>query len=119
MELGARGCRTALRRRRAECRDRPGRALTRNPRLEILLINGIYDLATPYFAAVWTLDNLNLPPDQRDNIQRADFAAGHMMYVDESLLDQWRETLVSFLARTSGRSGVARGGVSTAASSGK
>jgi carboxypeptidase C (cathepsin A) len=77
-------------------------ALTRNPRLEILLINGIYDLATPYFAAVWTMDNLNLPPDLRDNIERADFAAGHMMYVEESLLDQWRETLVEFIERTSG-----------------
>ncbi len=77
------------------------RALTRNPRLEVLLINGIYDLATPYFAAVWTMDSLNLPPDLRDNIERADFAAGHMMYVEESLLEQWRTTLASFVERTS------------------
>ncbi|HVS16926.1 MAG TPA: hypothetical protein VMV46_23700 [Thermoanaerobaculia bacterium] len=77
-------------------------ALVRNPRLEILLVNGIYDLATPYFAAVWTIDNLNLPPDLRDNIERADFAAGHMMYVEESLLDQWRDTLAGFIRRTSG-----------------
>jgi carboxypeptidase C (cathepsin A) len=76
-------------------------ALTRNPRLEILLVNGIYDLATPYFAAVWTFDNLNLPPDLRDNIERADFAAGHMMYVEQSLLEQWRKTLVDFIERTS------------------
>jgi hypothetical protein len=54
---------------------------------------------------VWSLDNLNLPPDLRDNIERADFVAGHMMYVEESLLDQWRETLVGFLERTSGRAG--------------
>lgn len=78
-------------------------ALRRNPRLEVLLINGIYDLATPYFAAVWTMDHLGLPPDLRDNIARADFAAGHMMYVEESLLPQWRETLTAFIARTSGR----------------
>lgn len=77
-------------------------ALTRNPRLEVLLINGIYDLATPYFAAVWTMDNLNLPPDLRDNIERADFAAGHMMYVEQSLLEQWKETLGRFIERTSG-----------------
>ncbi|MDP2957713.1 MAG: hypothetical protein Q8N53_14905 [Longimicrobiales bacterium] len=78
-------------------------ALERNPRLEVLLVNGIYDLATPYFAAVWTMDHLGLPADLRDNIARADFAAGHMMYVDESLLPQWRETLTAFIARTSGR----------------
>ncbi|HEX9730019.1 MAG TPA: hypothetical protein VGA37_16090 [Gemmatimonadales bacterium] len=75
-------------------------ALTRNPRLEVLLINGIYDLATPYFAAVWTMDNMGLPADLRDNIQRADFAAGHMMYVEESLLAQWKATLDAFIDRT-------------------
>lgn len=79
------------------------RALTRNPRLEVLLINGVYDLATPYFAAVWTMDNMELPPDLRDNIERADFDAGHMMYVEETLLDQWRDVLEAFVARTAGQ----------------
>jgi len=77
-------------------------AIERNPRLEVLLINGIYDLATPYFAAVWTMDNMGLPPDLRDNIQRADFAAGHMMYVEQTLLPQWKRTLDGFIERTSG-----------------
>jgi carboxypeptidase C (cathepsin A) len=76
-------------------------AMQRNPRLEVLLVNGIYDLATPYFAAVWTMDNMELPSDLRDNIQRADFAAGHMMYVEQSLLPQWKETLDEFIERTS------------------
>ena len=76
-------------------------AIQRNPRLEVLLINGIYDLATPYFAAVWTMDHMGLPADLRDNIQRADFAAGHMMYVEQTLLPQWKETLDAFIARTS------------------
>jgi carboxypeptidase C (cathepsin A) len=76
-------------------------AIQRNPLLEVLLVNGIYDLATPYFAAVWTMDNMGLPPDLRDNIQRADFAAGHMMYVEQNLLDQWKSTLDAFILRTS------------------
>ncbi len=78
-------------------------AMKRNPSLEVLLVNGLYDLATPYFAAVWTLDHLGLPPELRDNIERADFAAGHMMYVDQSLLPQWKETLDAFILRTSRR----------------
>ena len=76
-------------------------AMRRNPNLEVLLINGIYDLATPYFAAVWTMDHMGLPADLRDNIQRADFAAGHMMYVEQSLLTQWKQTLDNFIDRTS------------------
>ena len=79
-------------------------AMKRNPNLEVLLVNGIYDLATPYFAAVWTMDHMGLPPELRDNIERADFAAGHMMYVEQSLLPQWKETLDAFIMRTSGRS---------------
>ena len=78
-------------------------AIRFNPNLEVLLVNGIYDLATPYFAAVWTMDHLGLPGDLRDNIQRADFRAGHMMYVEQSLLPQWKETLDTFIERTSGR----------------
>ena len=80
-------------------------ALERNPKLEILLVNGLYDLATPYFAAVWTMDHLGLPPELRDNIQRADFEAGHMMYVHEPSLPLWRERLAAFLDRTSGGGG--------------
>lgn len=81
-------------------------AIKRNPKLEVLLVNGIYDLATPYFAAVWTMDQLGLPPELRDNIQRADFEAGHMMYVHEPSLPIWRDTLTAFIDRTSSRPAV-------------
>jgi len=77
-------------------------AIQRNPKLEVLLVNGIYDLATPYFAAVWTMDHMGLTPDLRDNIQRADFPAGHMMYVEQSLLPRWKQTLHEFIGRTTG-----------------
>jgi hypothetical protein len=48
------------------------------------------------------MDHLGLPPDLRANIHRADFAAGHMMYVEESLLPQWNQTLDAFIERLSG-----------------
>ena len=37
------------------------------------------------------------------HLQRADFAAGHMTYVEQSLLAQWKETLDDFILRTTGR----------------
>lgn len=77
-------------------------AIRANPHLQVLLVNGLYDLATPYFAAVWTMDHLGLPPELRDNISRADFEAGHMMYVHEPVLSQWKQTLDAFIDRTSG-----------------
>lgn len=80
-------------------------ALRRNPALEVLLVNGIYDLATPYFGAVWTMDRMGLTPALRDNIARADFPAGHMMYVEQDLLQQWKDMLDNFIRRTSGGGG--------------
>lgn len=77
------------------------RAMKRNPKLKVLLVNGIYDLATPYFAAVWSVDHMGLPPGLRENVERADFAAGHMMYVEQSLLPQWREDVGGFIQRAS------------------
>ncbi len=77
------------------------RAMQRNPELKVLLVNGIYDLATPYFAAVWSIDRLGLHPELRANVERSDFAAGHMMYVDQALLPQWREDVGGFILRTS------------------
>jgi carboxypeptidase C (cathepsin A) len=75
-------------------------AMERNPNLKVLLVNGIYDLATPYFAAVWTMDHLGLTRELRANIQRADFEAGHMMYVHEPSLPIWRETIGDFIDAT-------------------
>ena len=79
------------------------RAMKRNPKLKVLLVNGIYDLATPYFAAVWSIEQMGLPPELRANIERADFAAGHMMYVEQPLLPQWREDVGGFILRASTR----------------
>jgi len=78
------------------------RALERNPKLQVLLVTGLYDLATPYFAAAWTMDHMGLPADLRDNISRVDFEAGHMMYVREDVLPKWRESIGGFIDRTSG-----------------
>ena len=36
-------------------------AIVKNPYLKILVMEGYYDLATPYYAANYTVDHLNLP----------------------------------------------------------
>jgi carboxypeptidase C (cathepsin A) len=77
-------------------------ALQTNPKLQVLLLTGLYDLATPYFAAAWTMDHMGLTPDLRANIQRVDFESGHMVYVNEDVLPKWKKTLDAFIDRTSG-----------------
>ena len=56
-------------------------AIVKNPYLKILVMEGYYDLATPYFAANYTVDHLNLPQKYRDNISFATYEAGHMVYL--------------------------------------
>ena len=73
-----------------------------DPRVRALVMSGYYDLATPYFATDYTVDHMQLEPELRDNIRVAYFEAGHMMYIHEPLLPQWKETLDAFIDRTSG-----------------
>jgi hypothetical protein len=40
-------------------------------------MEGYYDLATPYFAANYSVDHLDLGPDYRKNISFAAYQAGH------------------------------------------
>ncbi len=71
-------------------------AMTRNPSLRVYVANGLYDLATPYFATRYTFDHLSLPDSLRGNISMGDFAAGHMMYVKSSELELLDRDLEAF-----------------------
>jgi carboxypeptidase C (cathepsin A) len=82
-------------------------ALQRNTHLQVLLNSGIYDLATPYYAAEYTMDHLGLPKELRDHIQIVEYDAGHMMYVHPESLAKLKSSIVSFIDRTSVASGSA------------
>ena len=56
-------------------------AIVKNPYLKVLVMEGFYDLATPFYAADYTVDHLNLGPQYRKNISFATYEAGHMVYL--------------------------------------
>ena len=60
--------------------DELRRAMISNPHMKVLFANGIYDLATPFFAAEYTANHLELEPNLRENIVLTYYPAGHMMY---------------------------------------
>ncbi|HEX7050812.1 MAG TPA: hypothetical protein VF188_11460 [Longimicrobiales bacterium] len=78
-------------------------ALELNTHLEVLLVSGIYDLATPYFAAEWTMDQLGVPEEIRARVHEARYEAGHMMYLHEASLAKLKRDIAAFIDRTSGR----------------
>ncbi len=73
-------------------------AMSKNPFLRILVANGYYDLATPYFATEYTMNHLELDPTLRANMVMTYYEAGHMMYVHEPSLAQLSADLADFIA---------------------
>ncbi len=74
-------------------------AMIKNPYMKILVMEGYYDLATPFAAANWTMDHLDLDGQYRQNISYATYGAGHMVYVDRAEHDKMKKDLVEFMEK--------------------
>ncbi len=72
-------------------------AMNRNRHMRVLVASGYYDLATPFCAAEWTVDHMQLDPELRGNVSFARYEAGHMMYVHEPSIKQLRKDLGEFM----------------------
>lgn len=75
-------------------------ALTTNPRLELLVEQGRFDLATPTHALKYNLDHLRLPPGGRERIHVNFYEAGHMMYLNADAGRRFRESVAGFIRDT-------------------
>jgi carboxypeptidase C (cathepsin A) len=73
-------------------------AMRENPRLKILNVAGLYDLATPFFAAEYDLGHMALEPRIAANIRYTYYPAGHMMYIDPGSARQLKADLAAFYA---------------------
>jgi carboxypeptidase C (cathepsin A) len=62
-------------------------AMTQNPSLRVMIANGYYDLATPFFATEYTVNHIGLDPALSNHISLTYCDAGHMLYTKKSCLD--------------------------------
>ncbi|MEM8798729.1 MAG: peptidase S10 [Pseudomonadota bacterium] len=72
------------------------KAMRENPDMRTLVLNGYYDLATPFFGTELTFNNNNFPLDR---VEMDYYEAGHMMYVHEPSLNAVGERVRNFLTK--------------------
>jgi len=80
-------------------------AMKQNPKLKLQLNGGYYDLATPYFAAMFELRQLPIEKSLQDNIEMHFYTSGHMVYAHEPDLKALHANVAAFIEKT--KSGMA------------
>jgi carboxypeptidase C (cathepsin A) len=75
-------------------------AMKQNPNLKVQLNGGYFDLATPFFAALWELDQLPIQPSLLKNTETHFYTSGHMVYAHEPDLKALHDNVAAFIAKT-------------------
>ncbi len=77
------------------------RALTRDPNMKVLILNGYYDIATVFYGVEYSINHLGLPKNIKDNIIMEYYEAGHMMYTHMPSLVKFKKDVGGFILNTS------------------
>lgn len=71
-------------------------AMRQNPHMLLYSLNGIYDLATPFFGTEYDLGHMQLSPALAGNIRFAYYPSGHMVYLNSEALASMKADLAKF-----------------------
>jgi carboxypeptidase C (cathepsin A) len=71
-------------------------AFERNPYMRVMVANGYYDMATPFFATEYTLAHLGLDATARSQVTVHEYEAGHMMYIHKPSLEKLSHDVRAF-----------------------
>ena len=75
-------------------------ALVKDANLRVLVLNGYYDLATPFSATEYVMAHLGLPTGVGSRIEMKYYEAGHMMYVHPPSMARMKRDLDAFIDST-------------------
>ncbi|MGA2752315.1 MAG: peptidase S10 [Terracidiphilus sp.] len=77
-------------------------AMKTNPRLKVMVNDGYYDLATPFFAAEYEEQHLPIPASLTKNIEYDWYESGHMAYVRDECRKQLHDRVAAFIKSADG-----------------
>ncbi len=75
-------------------------AMARNPYLNVMVVNGYYDMATPFAGSEYTFDHLGYEKTYADRTHFTYYEGGHMMYIRPNMLKALKNDLAGFVNRT-------------------
>jgi len=75
-------------------------AMTQNPKMRVLLCGGYFDLATPFYEGIFEMHHLPIPRELQKNISYHYYESGHMVYVNESVLNHFHDDVAKFVRET-------------------
>lgn len=72
------------------------RAMTKLPTMKIMICSGYYDLATPFAAADFTVNQMPLNKELRSNFVQKYYEGGHMFYLNPAAHEQLKKDADAF-----------------------
>jgi carboxypeptidase C (cathepsin A) len=75
-------------------------AMKSNPKMHVLLAGGYFDLATPFFEGTFEMRHLPVPQSLQGNISYRYYESGHMVYLNDGVLNQFHNDVEKFVTET-------------------
>ncbi len=73
------------------------RAMSNDPDMQLMMNNGYFDTATPFFATVYTVRHMGLPKPLYKNIHWYYYPVGHMLYLNAKALPSVDANIDAFI----------------------
>jgi carboxypeptidase C (cathepsin A) len=77
--------------------DNLQRGMIRDPAMQVLVCSGYFDLATPFFGTIYSMDHLHLSKKLQSHIHMAFFRGGHMVYHPHNMLVKLRHEVAHLI----------------------
>ncbi|MGH8147425.1 MAG: S10 family peptidase [Rhodanobacteraceae bacterium] len=73
------------------------RAMNNDPAMQLMINNGWYDTATPFYGTNYSLAHMGLPAALDHNIHTYYYPVGHMLYLNPTIMPQLSENMDRFI----------------------